>query len=119
MCIVYVCTVCATFVSCITCCVNNDVYVAMNCYRQHGFMSYKTSQYKLNLYETASGLKFVMNTDTSVPSIRDVLHHIYSSVCSFEWSHHTVAVYTRDIVLDLSTCLSVRSSHRLILYAII
>ena len=55
-------------------------YALFDGYRQHGFMSYKTSQYKLNLYETASGLKFVINTDTSVGSIRDVLHHIYSSV---------------------------------------
>jgi len=45
-----------------------------------GFSNYKTSKYKLHIYETASGVKFVLNTDTSVGSLREVLHDMYRSV---------------------------------------
>ncbi|KAK3692400.1 sybindin-like family protein [Podospora appendiculata] len=41
------------------------------------FISYRTAQYKLHFYETASNLRFVMLTDTSTPSMRNVLHQIY------------------------------------------
>ena len=47
-----------------------------------GFLSYKTSMYRLNFFETCSNLKFVMNTDTAVthPIVRDLLKTIYSQV---------------------------------------
>ena len=45
-----------------------------------GFLNFKTSKYKLNFYETPSGLKLVMNTDLSVGNIRDVLHQIYRNI---------------------------------------
>jgi len=47
-----------------------------------GFMSYKTSVYRLSLYETASSLKFVVNTDNecSQQEIRDLMSNLYSNV---------------------------------------
>ncbi|XP_041354123.1 trafficking protein particle complex subunit 1-like [Gigantopelta aegis] len=45
-----------------------------------GFQTFKTNKYKLHFYETPSGLKFIMNTDLSVPNIKDVLQQIYSSI---------------------------------------
>ncbi|KAK1827915.1 putative sybindin-like family protein [Podospora conica] len=41
------------------------------------FISYRTGQYKLHYYETASSVRFVMLTDTAAPSMRNVLHQIY------------------------------------------
>ncbi|KAK3313859.1 sybindin-like family protein [Apodospora peruviana] len=41
------------------------------------FISYRTGQYKLHFYETASNLRFVMLTDTATLSMRNVLHQIY------------------------------------------
>lgn len=48
--------------------------------QKEGFTSYKTNQYKLHLYETPSGLKFVLNTDLSVGNIHDVLQQLYSQI---------------------------------------
>jgi len=47
-----------------------------------GFTSYKTSVYRLSLYETASSLKFVVNTDneSSQQEIRDLMSSLYSTV---------------------------------------
>ncbi|ESO02365.1 hypothetical protein HELRODRAFT_161625 [Helobdella robusta] len=45
-----------------------------------GLSSYRTSQYKLNFYETPSGLKIILNTDFSVGNIKDTLHQLYSQV---------------------------------------
>ncbi|GAB1320170.1 Trafficking protein particle complex subunit BET5 [Madurella fahalii] len=41
------------------------------------FVSYRTAQYKLHYYETASNLRLVMLTDTATLSMRNVLHQIY------------------------------------------
>jgi hypothetical protein len=49
---------------------------------KEGFTSYKTSKYRLNYYETPTGYKFVLNTDTAVthPIVRDLLQNIYGKV---------------------------------------
>lgn len=48
--------------------------------RRDGFSNFRTSRYKLNFYETPSGMKFIMTTDLTVGNIRDILHQIYSNV---------------------------------------
>lgn len=47
---------------------------------KEGFVSYTTSKYKLHFFETPTGLKFVLNTDTDVGNIQEVLWHIYSKL---------------------------------------
>lgn len=49
------------------------------------FNSYTTSQYKLSFYETASGVKFVMNTDLGATYINEVLKSLYSKVRTIFW----------------------------------
>lgn len=49
-------------------------------FRKDGFHSFKTNVYKLNYYETPTGLKFILNTDPQVGNIRDTLHQLYSNV---------------------------------------
>ncbi|KAI8987061.1 Sybindin-like family-domain-containing protein [Pilobolus umbonatus] len=44
---------------------------------QDGFISYKTSTYRLHYYETPTGLKFVMNSDPNTENLRLVLKQIY------------------------------------------
>ncbi|KAI0070023.1 TRAPP complex subunit bet5 [Panus rudis PR-1116 ss-1] len=46
--------------------------------RDEQFTNYKTSSYKLHLYETLSGYKFVMLSDPNTDSMRFVLRQIYS-----------------------------------------
>ncbi|KAJ4424170.1 Trafficking protein particle complex subunit BET5 [Gnomoniopsis sp. IMI 355080] len=41
------------------------------------FISYRTSQYRMHYYETPTNLRFVMLTDTSTMSMRNVLHQVY------------------------------------------
>ncbi len=52
-------------------------------YRKDGFISFKTNCYKLNYYETPTGVKFILNTDNNVGNIRDILHQLYSTVSLF------------------------------------
>lgn len=45
--------------------------------RDEQFVNYRTSSYKLHVYETLSGYKFVMLSDPNTDSLRFVLRHIY------------------------------------------
>ncbi|KAI9094131.1 Sybindin-like protein, partial [Phlyctochytrium arcticum] len=45
-----------------------------------GFLSYKTNAYRLHYFETPTGLKFVMNTDPHMDSMRETLRTIYSHI---------------------------------------
>ncbi|KIK67356.1 hypothetical protein GYMLUDRAFT_69539 [Collybiopsis luxurians FD-317 M1] len=45
--------------------------------RDEQFVNYRTSAYKLHLFETLSGYKFVMLSDPSIESLRLVLRQIY------------------------------------------
>ena len=49
---------------------------------KEGFLSYKTSCYRLNFYETASRLKFILNTDneSSQAEIRELMAAIYTQI---------------------------------------
>ncbi|KAF9465061.1 TRAPP complex subunit bet5, partial [Collybia nuda] len=44
---------------------------------RQAFVNYRTSTYKLHVYETISGYKFVMLSDPSTDSLRFVLRQIY------------------------------------------
>ncbi|KAG4301172.1 hypothetical protein PCANB_002421 [Pneumocystis canis] len=44
------------------------------------FISYRTAEYKLHHYETASGLRFVLLTDPQCNNLLHVLHQIFVSL---------------------------------------
>jgi hypothetical protein len=46
--------------------------------RDEQFTSYKTAQYRLHLYETLTGFKFVLLSDPSADSLRFVLRQIHT-----------------------------------------
>jgi hypothetical protein len=46
--------------------------------RDEQFTSYRTSTYRLHLFETMSGYKFVMLSDPSADSLRFALRQIYA-----------------------------------------
>ena len=48
-----------------------------NCSRDEQFVNYRTSGYKLHLFETLSGYKFIMLSDPKTDSLRFVLRQIY------------------------------------------
>ncbi|KAJ3190407.1 Trafficking protein particle complex subunit 1 [Gaertneriomyces sp. JEL0708] len=45
-----------------------------------GFLTYKTSHYKLHYFETPTSLKFVMTTDPYMDTMREVLRTIYAQI---------------------------------------
>lgn len=47
---------------------------------KENFLSYTTSKYKLHYFESATGLKFVLNTDVSVGNLKEELWNIYSTI---------------------------------------
>jgi len=47
-------------------------------HRDETFVGYRTSTYKLHLFETLSGYKFIMLSDPAADSLRFVLRQIYS-----------------------------------------
>ena len=44
------------------------------------FLSYRTGEYKLHYYETATRIKFVMLTDTKQNNMRAYLHQIWANL---------------------------------------
>ncbi|KAF2273189.1 snare-like protein [Westerdykella ornata] len=44
------------------------------------FLSYRTGEYKLHYYETATRMKFVMLTDTKQNNMRPYLHQIWANL---------------------------------------
>ena len=47
---------------------------------KEGLIGYSASNYKLHYFETPTGFKFVLNTDTDEGDIQDVLRHIYARI---------------------------------------
>ncbi|KAJ3020831.1 Trafficking protein particle complex subunit 1 [Thoreauomyces humboldtii] len=45
-----------------------------------GFIGYRTSTYRLHYFETPTGLKFVMNTDPTMDTMREALRTIYAQI---------------------------------------
>lgn len=46
--------------------------------REEAFTSYRTPHYKLHLYETLTGYRFVLLSDASTDSLRFVLRQLYT-----------------------------------------
>ena len=44
------------------------------------FVSYKTSHYKLHFYESPTGIKIILNTDTAIGNLLNTLQHIYRKI---------------------------------------
>uniref|UniRef100_A0A023EGJ8 Trafficking protein particle complex subunit n=1 Tax=Aedes albopictus TaxID=7160 RepID=A0A023EGJ8_AEDAL len=47
---------------------------------KEGFLFYKTNKYALHFVEVSSGLKFVLNTDTTATGIKEFLLQLYSKI---------------------------------------
>ncbi|XP_016977203.1 trafficking protein particle complex subunit 1 [Drosophila rhopaloa] len=47
---------------------------------REGFLYYKTNRYALHYLETPSGLKFVLNTDTTAINVKELLQQMYAKV---------------------------------------
>ncbi|CRK94665.1 CLUMA_CG008165, isoform A [Clunio marinus] len=47
---------------------------------REGFLFYKTNKYALHYFETPSGLKFVLNTDTSSTGVKEILQQLYAKI---------------------------------------
>ena len=49
--------------------------------RSAGFYACSTTTFKLNYYEAASGLRFVMSTELGAGDMREPLRRIFSNIC--------------------------------------
>lgn len=47
---------------------------------KEGFLFYKTDKYSLHYFETASGLRFVITTDTLSTGVKELLQQLYAKV---------------------------------------
>lgn len=47
---------------------------------REGFLFYKTNKYALHFFETSSGQKFILNTDTAATGVREFLQQLYSKI---------------------------------------
>lgn len=45
-----------------------------------GFLGYTTDKYRLSVFETPTGMKFLLNTDHKTPECRDILQQVYSKL---------------------------------------
>lgn len=45
-----------------------------------GFIGYSTDKYKLHVYETPTGTKFILNTDSKAGDQQETLQHIYTKI---------------------------------------
>lgn len=66
------------------------------------FLAYRTSQYKLHYYETATNVKFVMLTDTRSQDMQIALREIYVR-CYVEygmlWFCHVLPPYLTQLTV--------------------
>ena len=76
-------------------------FSVLSCFRNDGFLGYKTSAYKLHYFETPSGLKFVLNTDPNVGSMREVLRQIYTQVYVEFVARNPLAQMNQEIKSEL------------------
>ena len=44
------------------------------------FLGYATDKYKLHLYESPTGTKFILNTDHKAGNLQEVLRYIYAKI---------------------------------------
>ncbi|KAJ8587464.1 snare-like protein [Rhizopogon salebrosus TDB-379] len=69
--------------------------------RDEQFTSYRTSTYRLHLYETVSGYKFVMLSDAATDGLRFVLRQIYNGpFLDFVVRNPLVPMDSRDQGID-------------------
>jgi Sybindin-like family len=59
-------------------CVPLLVFVSCSRRRDESFVNYRTSTYKLHLFESVSGYRFVMLSDPNAESLRFVMRSIYT-----------------------------------------
>ena len=72
---------------------------------KEGFQCYRTSKYKLNYYETPSGIKYIMNTDLNSQNIRELMQAINSQVfSSTEVNIKSFYVYITVFFIFLGIC---------------
>lgn len=68
---------------------------------KEGFLYYKTNKYALHFVEVSSGLKFVLNTDTTATGIKEFLLQLYSKVSGLFQQGEMVSCSMNQILSDL------------------